>query len=101
MPFLDLIEQALELATLGMDGAPSLEKGYIIPIAMEWFFTQLPLLTEELALWKQWLSDNVVGVLSSLDLGVVDVAIFSACVDHLMHDRLTIVLHEILHVYWP
>jgi hypothetical protein len=93
MPFLDLIEQALELATLGMDGAPSLEKGYIIPIAMEWFFTQLPLLTEELALWKQWLSDNVVGVLFSLDLGVVDVAIFSACVDHLMHDRLAIVLH--------
>jgi hypothetical protein len=26
-PFLDLLERPLEVATLGMDGAPSLEKG--------------------------------------------------------------------------
>jgi hypothetical protein len=30
-----------------MDGAPSLGKGEIIPIALEWFLTNLPPLVEE------------------------------------------------------
>jgi hypothetical protein len=30
-----------------MDGAPSLGKGGIIPIALEWFLTNLPSLVEE------------------------------------------------------
>jgi hypothetical protein len=37
----------------------------------------------------------------SLSMGVVIVTIFSACVDCVMHDRLAIVLHKILHVHWP
>jgi hypothetical protein len=39
----------LELATLGMDGAPSLGKGEIIPITLEWFLKNLPRLVEEFA----------------------------------------------------
>jgi hypothetical protein len=32
-----------------MDGAPSLGKGEIIPIVLEWFLTNLPTLVEEFA----------------------------------------------------
>jgi hypothetical protein len=44
LPFLDVLEQTLELDTLGMDDAPSLGKRKIILIAMEGFFRQLSLL---------------------------------------------------------
>jgi hypothetical protein len=37
----------LELATLAIDGAPSLGKGEVIPIALEWFLTNLSSLVEE------------------------------------------------------
>jgi hypothetical protein len=54
---------------------------------------------------KQWLCANVIAGLPSpgigLDLGVVALVVFSACVDHVMHDGLTIVPHEIMHVHRP
>jgi hypothetical protein len=60
----------LELATLGIDGAPSLGKGEVTPIALEWFLANLPLLMEELP----HLPPIVKSLCSASQMGSVDIS---------------------------
>jgi thioester reductase-like protein len=55
--------------------------------------------------WKQWLSANVIVVLPrlgiGLGLGIVALVVFTARVDHVIHDGLAVDHHENLHVHRP
>jgi hypothetical protein len=62
-----------------------------------------PLLHRHASRSKQWLYANVVAVLPrlriGLSLGLVALVVFSAQVDHVMHDGLAIVPHETMHMH--
>jgi hypothetical protein len=49
---------------------------------------------------KQWLCFNVIAVLPRLGIGL-SLGIVALVIDHVMHDGLAIVPHEIMHVHRP
>jgi hypothetical protein len=49
---------------------------------------------------KQWLCTNVIAVLPRLGIGL-GLGVVALIVDHVLHDGLAIVPHEIMHVHRP